>query len=121
MILSGMFDKYPDLQIISGHWGELVPFFLQRMDDMMPPEVTGLSRTITETYKAQVSVTPSGMLTLPHFEFIHKVLGPDRIIYAVDYPYLTMTGARAFLEGLPVSEADKEKIAHGNVERLLRL
>ncbi len=121
LILSGVLDRFPDLRLISGHWGEMVPFYLQRMDDAMPPEVTGLSRTITQTYRAQVYVTPSGMLNLPHFEFIHKVIGADRILYAVDYPYLTNTGAREFLEQLPISEDDKEKIAHRNAEELLRL
>ncbi|QRX81741.1 amidohydrolase family protein [Glaciimonas sp. PAMC28666] len=121
MILSGKFDKYPHLQVISGHWGEMVPFYLQRMDDTIPQEATRLSRTITETYKQHVYVTPSGMLNLPHFEFIHKVMGADRIIYSVDYPYLTHTGARAFLENLPISQDDKEKIAHRNAEALFRM
>ena len=121
MILSGKFDQFPNLQVISGHWGEMVPFYLQRMDDTIPQEATGLSRTITDTYRAHVYVTPSGMLNFPHFEFIHKVLGADRILYSVDYPYLTLTGARDFLEGLPISQEDKEKIAHRNAEALLRL
>jgi predicted TIM-barrel fold metal-dependent hydrolase len=121
MILSAKFDKYPDLQVISGHWGEMVPFYLQRMDDTIPREATRLSRSITETYKRHVYVTPSGMLNLPHFEFVHKVLGVDRILYSVDYPYLTLTGAREFLESFPISQRDKEKIAHGNAEALLGL
>jgi predicted TIM-barrel fold metal-dependent hydrolase len=121
MLLSGKFEQYPDLQVISGHWGEMVPFYLQRMDDTIPQEATKLSRSITETYKAHVYVTPSGMLNLPHFEFIHKVLGADRILYSVDYPYLTLTGTRDFLESLPINQRDKEKIAHGNAEALLGL
>jgi predicted TIM-barrel fold metal-dependent hydrolase len=121
MILSGKFEKYPDLQVISGHWGEMGPFYLQRMDDTIPKEATKLSRSITETYKAHVYVTPSGMLNLPHFEFIHSVLGADRILYSIDYPYLTLTGAREFLESLPISQRDKEKIAHGNAEALFGL
>lgn len=121
MMLAGMFDKYPQLQVISGHWGEMVPFYLQRMDDMLPVEVTGLSRTVTQTYKEHVYVSPSGMLNLPHFEFVHKVVGADRIIYAIDYPYLTMTGARRFLEELDISQDDKEKIAYRNAEKLFRL
>ncbi len=121
MILSGVFDRFPDLQVISGHWGEMVPFYLQRLDDALPQQITGLSRSITETYKSQVHVTPSGMLYLPHFRFIHEVLGADRILYAVDYPYLTNTGARHFLEQLPINQEDKEKIAHRNAETLLRL
>ena len=121
MILSGTFDRFPDLRVISGHWGEMVPFYLQRLDDIMSREVTGLSRTVTETYTSQVYVTPSGMLYMPQFEFIHKVVGADRILYSIDYPYLTNTGARSFLERLPISQADKEKIAHGNAEALLGL
>ena len=121
MILSGRFDKFADLRVISGHWGEMVPFYLQRLDDALPQGVTGLSRTMTDTYRSQVYVTPSGMLNLPHFKFIHEVLGADRILYAVDYPYLTNTGARDFLEQLPISQRDKEKIAHRNAETLLRL
>ncbi len=119
MMLSGLFERFPNLQVISGHWGEMVPFYLQRMDDMMPPDVTGLSGTITETYRAHVSVTPSGMLNLPHFEFTRTVLGADRIIYSVDYPYLSNTGARDFLETLSIDEGEREKIAHGNAEALL--
>jgi predicted TIM-barrel fold metal-dependent hydrolase len=121
LILSGKFEKYPDLRVISGHWGEMVPFYLQRLDDTIPREATGFSRKISEIYKTHVYVTPSGMLNLPHFEFIHKVLGSDRILYAVDYPYLTLTGARRFLEDLPISGEDKEKIAHLNAESLFRL
>ena len=42
-------------------------------------------------------------------------------MYSVDYPYLTNTGARRFLEALPISRDDQAKIAHGNAEALLRL
>ncbi len=121
LILSGTLDAHPNLRLISGHWGEMVPFFLQRLDDALPPEVTGLSRTISQTYRDQVYVTPSGMLYGSNFRFCQEVLGIERILFAVDYPYLTLTGARAWLEALPVSEAERTAIAHGNAERLLRL
>jgi predicted TIM-barrel fold metal-dependent hydrolase len=121
MILSGVFEKFPDLQVISGHWGEMVPFYLQRLDDSLTLEATGLPRSISDTYKAHVYVTPSGMLNLPHFEFIHRVLGADRLIYAIDYPYLTLSGARGFLENLPISQSDREKVAHKNAEALFRM
>ena len=121
LILSGLLDRYRDLQFISGHWGEMVPFYLQRMDDAMPSEVTGLSRSIGETYRQHVHVTPSGMLNLPHFTFIKDVIGIDRIMFSVDYPYLTNIGARRFLEALPIGDDDKAKIAHRNAQELLRL
>ncbi len=121
LILSGAFDRFRNLQVISGHWGEMVPFYLQRMDDAMPRDATGLSRTITETFRQHVFVTPSGMLYRPHLDFILEVIGVDRVLYAVDYPYLTNTGARRFLEQLEISDEDKAKIAHRNVEALLHL
>lgn len=59
LMLSGAFDKYPNLQVISGHWGEMLPFWLQRLDDSLPLAATGLSRTLTRTFQEHVYVTPS--------------------------------------------------------------
>ncbi|HFU8729679.1 TPA: amidohydrolase family protein [Escherichia coli] len=58
LMLSGAFDKYPNLQVISGHWGEMLPFWLQRLDDSLPLAATGLSRTLTRTFQEHVYVTP---------------------------------------------------------------
>jgi predicted TIM-barrel fold metal-dependent hydrolase len=121
LILSGALDRHRGLRIISGHWGEMVPFFLQRMDDTMPPAVTGLARTIGDTYREQVWVGPSGMLNTPHLMFIREVLGIERIVFSVDYPYLTMSGARDWLENLPIPDSEKEAIAFRNAQTLLRL
>ena len=121
MLLAGAFDRHPGLQVISGHWGEMVPFFLQRLEDSIPQEASGLRRPIVQTYREHVYVSPSGMLTLPHFQFIHALMGTERILYSIDYPYQSLDGARAFIERLPVSDADKALIAHGNAERLLGL
>jgi predicted TIM-barrel fold metal-dependent hydrolase len=48
-------------------------------------------------------------------------VGADRIMYSVDYPIMAGVPARSFLENAPISPADKEKIAHGNAERLLKI
>lgn len=119
MLLAGVFDRYPRLQVISGHWGEMVPFFLQRLEDSIPQEASGLKRPIVQTYREHVYASPSGMLTLPHSQFIHALMGAKRILYSIDYPYQSLDGARDFIERLPVSDADKALIAHGNAERLL--
>lgn len=121
MLLAGVFDRYPGLQVISGHWGEMVPFFLQRLEDAIPQQASGLKRPIVQTYREHVHVSPSGMLTLPHFRFIHALMGAERILYSIDYPYQSLHGARDFIEGLPVGDTDKALIAHGNAERLLGL
>lgn len=121
LLLAGVFDRHPNLQLISGHWGEMVPFYLQRLEDSIPQEASGLSRPIVQTYREHVYVTPSGMLTLPHFQFVHSLMGAERILHSIDYPYQSLDGAQAFIETLPVSDAEKALIAHGNAERLLCL
>jgi uncharacterized protein len=68
-----------------------------------------------------VWVTLSGLFGLPHFQFIHTVIGADRIVWSVDYPYLTPDRTREFLGKLPISEQNREKIAHVNAEKLFTL
>ena len=121
LILSGAFERFPNLQVVSGHWGEMVPFYLERLDSALPPTVTGLSTTITETYRNHVWVTPSGMFYRPNFEFIRDVIGLDRLIWSVDYPYLSLDGTRKFLESLSLTEDQAHKIAHRNAEQLFGL
>lgn len=121
LILSGTLDRNPKLKLISGHWGELMPFYLQRLDDSMPQSATGLKRSISQTVKDQVYITNSGMTGLAHFNFIKEVIGIDNMLFSVDYPYLSLNGARAFIENLPISDAEKAKFAYQNAQKLLKL
>ncbi|MFT4104130.1 MAG: amidohydrolase family protein [Lacrimispora sp.] len=121
MILSGIFDKLPDLTIISGHWGELVPYFLERLDRQLPPGLTGLKQEFSKYYREHVYVTPSGMLYNAPFRLCLSELGADRILWAGDYPYLRPENAREYLESADISQEDKEKIAYINAARLLKL
>jgi predicted TIM-barrel fold metal-dependent hydrolase len=66
-------------------------------------------------------ITTSGFFSLPPFLAALHTFGADRILFSVDYPYSANAEGRAFLDALPVSPADREKIAHGNADRLLRL
>jgi uncharacterized protein len=121
MILAGVFDRYPRLQLILGHWGEMIPFFLARTDEALSTAAKHLRRRVSEYFVEQVYVTPSGMFTLPPFLLTLQIMGADRIMYSVDDPYVATDQARAFLENAPISPTDKEKIAHGNAEQALKL
>ncbi|WP_020496046.1 amidohydrolase family protein [Sciscionella marina] len=121
LILSGVFERLPGLQVISGHWGELVPFYLHRLDHVIPTSISGLGKPVSEIYRSNVWITPSGMFHRAHFEFIRETLGLDRLIWSVDYPYLTLDGTRSFLGGLSLGSEEKHKITHGNAEKLFRL
>ncbi len=121
LILSGAFDRYPSLQLVIGHLGETLPFMLPRLDLALPTQVTKLDRPIGAYLRENLHYTFSGFNYTPTFLDLLLQVGVDRIMFSADYPYASMAQARTFLDQLPVSPADKERIAHGNAERLLRL
>jgi len=122
MILGGVFDRHPSLQVILGHWGELIPFYIGRIDVRMRRLARHLKRSPSEYFAEQFHVTPGGLETLHPLLLSLAVLGADRVLYSADYPFgAADTLGRAFIEDAPIAEADKSKIAHRNAERLLRL
>jgi hypothetical protein len=121
LVLGGVFDRFPKLQIVIGHMGEGLPGMFQRLD-IMSPAVTKLQRPVTFYLRENIHYTFSGFFFPPTFlSLLLELGGVDRIMLSADYPYQTMAEARAFLEQLPVSAADKARIAHGNAEKLFRL
>jgi uncharacterized protein len=117
LIVGGVFDQYPKLQIVIGHMGESLPFMLQRLD-VMPMAMTKLNRPISAYLRENVHYTFSGFNFTPTFLDLLLQVGVDRIMFSADHPYASMAAARAFLDQLPVSSSDRERIAHGNAERL---
>ena len=121
LILSGLFDKLPNLKLISGHWGEFVPYFLERLDEATTPVVDNpLKHPVSYYYKKNVYVTPSGMYTWPQMQLVLTEMGADHILWAQDYPYVK-GNAKDFLANTDIANDDKEKIAHENIEKLLKL
>jgi len=120
LVLGGVFDQYPGLQIVIGHMGEALPFMLQRLD-VMPIAMTKLGRPVSNYLRENVHYTFSGFNFTPTFLELMLQVGVDRIMFSADHPYASMARARAFLDQLPVSNADRERIAHGNAKRLLAI
>ena len=118
LVLSGIFDRFPDLQVITGHWGEVVLFYLERIALLSP--VAKLQRPVIDYFRRNVSVTPSGIFSQRYLRWAIEVLGVDRILFSTDYPYVHAPdgGARAFLDQADLSPEDRAKIAHGNWDRL---
>ncbi len=118
LVLAGTFDRHPDLQIILGHWGEVVLFYLERIQNLA--RVTKLDRPIADYFKQNLYVTPSGMWSPTYLQHAVDILGPERILFSVDYPYQYKPGggARTFLNEAPLTPANRELFAHGNWDRL---
>ena len=122
LVLSGALDRHPRLQLITGHVGEGLPAMLARFDQLMGSVAAKhLQRPISQTVVEQVYVSTSGFVTVPPLLLLLETFGADRILFSADYPFLPMQTSRDFLDQMPVSAADRAKIAHGNADRLLRL
>jgi predicted TIM-barrel fold metal-dependent hydrolase len=118
LVLSGTFDRMPGLQVILGHWGELVLFYAERLAVM--DRVSKLAHPIAHYLRNNLYITASGMF-LPHYlERAAGVVGADRLLFSTDFPYQYRPGgdARRFLENCGLDEAGKTAFAHGNWLRL---
>jgi uncharacterized protein len=121
LVLGGVFERHPRLQLVIGHMGEMLPFMLARIDDNLPPAVTGLERLPSEYILANVHLTTSGLFTLPPLLCTLMVFGAERLMFSVDWPYAPNERGRQLLDSAPLSPADRERISHRNAERLLGL
>jgi predicted TIM-barrel fold metal-dependent hydrolase len=118
LILAGVFDRFPRLQLILGHWGEMIPFYLDRIDRLTP--IAGLQRTVSEYVQSNVYLTPGGVFSQRYLQWALEVVGSERIMFAADYPFVPADngGARRFLDAADISDAERDAIAFGNWERL---
>jgi uncharacterized protein len=121
LILSGALDRHPGLKLLSGHWGELAAFYLDRLDETLGLVPAGLERTPGDYYRQQVWITPSGMYSQNQLNFMTAELGAERIVYSEDFPYIVRDDVSTFLEQSGLSEDDTHAIAHANAEALLRI
>ena len=120
LIVGGVFDEYPGLQMIVGHMGEALPFFLARSSRVLRQQA-GLTRPLEDYVAANLHFTTSGMFTYPPLTCLLEVVGAGRVMFSVDYPYSSNAEGREFVLGAPISEADREKIGFANAARLLGL
>ena len=118
LILAGVFDRLPDLQIIVGHWGEVVLFYLDRIDQLAA--VAKLQRKPSDYVRSNVLVTPGGIFSHRYLRWTVEVIGADRILFATDYPFVPVEpgGARRFLAETDLSPTEQEGIASGNWDRI---
>jgi predicted TIM-barrel fold metal-dependent hydrolase len=128
LIMSGVFDRYPNLKIVLGHMGEGIPYWFWRIDNMYKKftamgaghviGINSLKKLPSEYFRENFYITTSGMNCHDSLEFGIKVMGSDRIMFAIDFPYESSSDSVRFLDSAPISKEDKEKIAYKNAERV---
>ena len=92
LLLAGVFDEYPDLQIILGHWGEVVLFYLERLSALA--RVAKLRRPVADYVRENLYVTSSGMWSQSYLQRTLEIVGPERILFSTDYPYQYRPGGQ---------------------------
>ncbi|TFC01069.1 amidohydrolase [Cryobacterium adonitolivorans] len=121
MVAAGVFEELPDLKIIVGHMGEGLPFHLDRIESMLSPVITGQSLTVAETLRRNLYLTTSGYNSDAPLLCALAAFGVDRVLFSIDYPFGNSKQATSYLASAPVSDVERQQIAHGNAESLLRI
>ncbi len=119
LMVSGVFDAFPKATLILGHMGELLPYWLGRLDEQARGWKT--KKPPSGYVRDNVLVSTSGLYRPEAVVCAIGALGVDRILFATDYASVSGKVAVEMVERVPISDADKEKIYHLNAERWLRL
>jgi predicted TIM-barrel fold metal-dependent hydrolase len=122
LIVSGLFDRLPELQLIIGHMGEGLPYALARSSAVLSGP-SHLRQTVADYFRTNIHLTTSGYFTQQPLKCAVDVVGLDRMMYSVDYPFSANTRGKKFLEDAAawLSPADLEKLAGGNAMKVLKL
>ncbi len=124
LIFGGVLDRFPKLQIVIGHMGEALPFWLWRLDFMGTPGArAGRKNQLkpSEYFKRNIFITTSGVEDPLALQFCIDKIGVDRIMWAIDYPFQPSAPAASFIETAPLSDSDRGKIAYGNAEKVFKI
>jgi 2,3-dihydroxybenzoate decarboxylase len=121
LVLSGVFDKHPNLKVMLGHFGETLPFLVWRIDaSLKRPGQKPMS--FRDIFCKNFYVTTSGFFSNPALLCCVMEMGVDHILFAVDWPFIDDNKpAVDWMEGVPLCDEDKVKILSGNAKRLLRM
>ncbi len=130
LLVSGLFDRFPDLTIVLGHMGEGLPYWMYRYDYMYErgyrKQGTGTNRLDPSDYlKRNVMYTTSGLHPHPTshatLRYLLDVVGPERVMFAADHPFQEMDTAADTVRSAPLTPSELQAVAWGNAARLYRL
>jgi predicted TIM-barrel fold metal-dependent hydrolase len=119
LALAGGFDRFPDLQVLLGHWGEVVLFYLDRADGLAMQ--AKLPQTFSEYARQNTYITAGGVYSERYLRWAAEVVGVERLMFATDYPYRPGPegGVEHFLQAAGLDQADQERVASGNWDALV--
>jgi len=125
IITSGAFDRFPDLKIVIGHAGEGLPYWIYRIDYMYENSRASFTPKLkmkpSDYMKRNLYITTSGVPWAPAVTMAQSVLGMDRVLYAMDYPYQYRVEEVTMTDNFPISAGEKKKLFQTNAEQVFSL
>lgn len=121
VIFGGVFDRFPKAKLVLGHMGETLPYLLWRLDSRAKLYGVKLAKPPSQYIRENISVTISGMYSVDPLYCAITALGPERVMFAADYPFESTEEAAAFMDSVPLDEELRADIACYNAEKLLGL
>ncbi len=129
IITSGVFDRFPKLQMIIGHMGEALPFWAYRLDYMHQATVKSqryesikpLRKKPSDYLKENFIITNSGVAWESAIKFTQSVVGVDRVMYAMDYPCQYAVDEVTVMDNMQMSDEDKKRFFQTNAQRVFKI
>ena len=123
MISAAVFDDFPDLQLVVGHMGEGLPFWLHRLDTVAGRFEVGnrIKKHPSEYIRENTVITTSGMSWDPILKMSIEAMGPENVLFATDYPYGNYAADTAWMDAVDIPDDHKRLIYGGNAERVFSL
>ena len=123
LIFSGLFDRHPNIQVILGHMGEMLPIQLWRLDSRLPisHQTFALRKKPSEYVRENIHVTTSGVCANSAIRCALDALGQDRVMFSIDYPFEDTRTATDWIERAAITDAERASVCYQNAASLLRL
>jgi 2,3-dihydroxybenzoate decarboxylase len=125
LIGSGLFDECPRLQIILGHLGEGLPYYIWRIDNrnnwMKAPHKFAARKRVADYFQSNFHITTSGHFSTPALIDAIAEIGADRVMFSVDYPFEDFIDAADWFDKAEIGDADRRRIGRTNAMRLFKL
>jgi 2,3-dihydroxybenzoate decarboxylase/5-carboxyvanillate decarboxylase len=125
MILAGVFERFPKLKIVIGHMGESIPYNLWRCDYIRNVHKgwgdVPNNESVSQVFKRNFWITTSGVEHTPALKYCLEVLGPDRVMWAIDYPYQVHPPPVKWMNEVDLPDTDKTKVFGGNAARVFHI
>ncbi|HQX58989.1 MAG: amidohydrolase [Rhodoferax sp.] len=129
IITAGVFDRFPKLRMIIGHMGEALPFWAYRLDYMHRATVRSqrydsvkpLKKKPSDYLREHFYITNSGVAWEQAIRFTQEFMGPERVLYAMDYPYQYAVDEVIALDNMAISDAHKRMFFQTNAQAVFKI